>query len=186
MVKPDAANIKARVHMPDLLPVDCKRVRVGRDAIRAQCPIHGGEHLSLGMKDDGRGWWFNCWACGESGDVFRFVMLLDRCSFVEALRKLGADVAPLLSGPAPKRKPPALLLACDARGCGATLELEEADRVHIGRARASAWELRAGRWLCPACARGIAPQMRDRLFRLANLFAGAIRASLPSQGRKAA
>ena len=153
-MKHDAAAIKQRVYLPDLLPADCKRVKVGRDAIRAQCPIHGGDKLSLGMKDDGRGWWFNCWSCGESGDCFRFVMLLDRCSFAEALRKLSNDVAPMLAGPAPKRRKPALLLVCDGRGCGATRELEAEDRPYVGRSIATSWELRAGRWLCARCAGG--------------------------------
>jgi hypothetical protein len=150
----DAAAVKARVYLPDLLPADYKRVKVGRDAIRAQCPIHGGEHLSLGMKDDGRGWWFNCWACGESGDCFKFVMLLDRCSFSDALRKLANDVAPLMAGPAPKRRKPALLLICDGHGCGTTRELEAEDRPYVGRTIATSWELRAGRWLCWRCAAG--------------------------------
>ena len=153
--KIDAADVKARVHLPDLLPVDCKRVKVGRDALRAQCPIHGGEHLSLGMKDDGRGWWFNCWSCGESGDAFKFVMLLDRCSFGEAFRKLANDVAPMMSGPAPKRKPPALLLVCEGRGCGRARALEEADRPYVGRTIATSWTLQAGRWWCARCSPGV-------------------------------
>lgn len=150
----EAADVKARVHMPDLLPADRKAVKVGRDAFRAQCPIHGGEMLSFGMKNDGRGWWFNCWACGEKGDVFTLVMALERCSFREACDRLARDVAPLLGGPAPKRKPPALLLICEGRGCGATRELEEADRPYVGRTVATSWELRAGRWLCACCAAG--------------------------------
>ena len=149
----EAAEVAARVHMPDLMPGDRKVVKVGRSAYRAQCPIHGGDNLSFGMKDDGRGWWFNCWACGEKGGVFALVMALERCTFKEALERLAKDVAPLLGGPAPKRHKPALLLACDTRGCGETREIEAADRPYVGRTIAIGWELRAGRWECPRCGR---------------------------------
>jgi hypothetical protein len=167
-VKVEAADVKARVHLPSLMPSDRKVVKTGRDAYRAQCPIHGGEHLSFGMKLTTEGTWiFNCWACGEKGDVFSFVMALDRCSFKEALAKLSADVAPLMSGPPPKRKPPALLLACDGAGCGATRELEEADRPYVGRTVAPSWEMRAGKWLCWRCASGRTELVGDRSVRRA-------------------
>lgn len=150
----EAADVKARVHMPHLLPTDRKLVTTGRDSYRAQCPIHGGEKLSFGMKrlPDGD-WIFNCWACGEKGDVFALVMALERCSFREAMDRLAKDVAPLLGGPPPKRRKPALLLVCDTRGCGNTRELEEADRLYVGRTIATSWEMRAGRWECGRCGR---------------------------------
>jgi hypothetical protein len=53
---------------------------------RARCPVHGGDRLSLGIYRDRRGvvkW--NCFACGEKGDVFYMVMLLDSCNFKTAL-----------------------------------------------------------------------------------------------------
>jgi hypothetical protein len=155
-----AADVKARVHMPHLLPTDCKLVKAGRDAYRTQCPIHGGEHLSFSLRRTPAGdWRFNCFSCGESGDVFALVMLLERCTFKEALARLAKDVAPLMAGPAPKRRKPALLLICDGRGCGATRELEAEDRPYVGRTIATSWELRAGRWLCWRCAAGKTAQV---------------------------
>jgi hypothetical protein len=149
----DAAAVKARVYMPDLLPIDIKRVKTGRESLRAQCPIHGSERLSMGMAVMNGQWWFTCWSCGEAGDSIAFVMALDRCDFRSALARLAGELGPLLAGPAPKRHRPALLLVCDGRGCGATLEVEAADRPYVGHTVAVAWDLRAGRWYCPRCMR---------------------------------
>ena len=51
-----------------------------------QCPFHTGDkHGSLKLYKDN----FHCYGCGEDGDIFRFKMLMDGCSFREAFESLG-------------------------------------------------------------------------------------------------
>lgn len=50
------------------------------------CPFHSGDRspsLKIYQKD------FHCYACGVNGDIFKFVQMMDNCSFKEAFKKLG-------------------------------------------------------------------------------------------------
>lgn len=50
------------------------------------CPFHQGDRtpsLKIYPKD------FHCHACGENGDIFSFVQLMDGCDFKTAFKKLG-------------------------------------------------------------------------------------------------
>lgn len=51
------------------------------------CPFHKEKTASMKIytKD------FNCFGCGANGDIFTFVMLMDRISFKEAFSELGGD-----------------------------------------------------------------------------------------------
>jgi hypothetical protein len=53
------------------------------------CPFHADKTPSFHVNED-KGV-FHCFGCGESGDVFDFIMKLDGVSFVEAVKSLGAD-----------------------------------------------------------------------------------------------
>lgn len=53
------------------------------------CPFHADKTPSLHVNED-KGV-FYCFGCGESGDVFDFIMKLDGVSFVEAVKSLGGD-----------------------------------------------------------------------------------------------
>ena len=56
-----------------------------------QCPFHAGDnHGSLKVYDGDKSGW-HCFGCGKSGTVIDFVMEMERCSFVDALKKLDAD-----------------------------------------------------------------------------------------------
>jgi DNA primase len=53
------------------------------------CPFHADKTPSFHVNED-KGV-FHCFGCGESGDVFDFIMKLDGVSFAEAKKTLGAD-----------------------------------------------------------------------------------------------
>ena len=54
------------------------------------CPFHSGDRSpSLKVYLDQNTW--HCFGCGKSGTVIDFVMEMERCSFVDALKKLDAD-----------------------------------------------------------------------------------------------
>jgi len=52
------------------------------------CPFHHGDHtasLKLYKKD------FHCFGCQAHGDVIKFVMLMDNCTWKEAFKSLGGE-----------------------------------------------------------------------------------------------
>lgn len=56
------------------------------------CPFHVGDHtasLKLYKKD------FHCFGCHAHGDVIRFVMLMDNCSWKDAFKSLGGETGRL-------------------------------------------------------------------------------------------
>jgi len=53
-----------------------------------RCPFHQGDHTaSLKIYKDS----FHCFGCGASGDIFKFVMLMDGVSFKDAFLSLGGE-----------------------------------------------------------------------------------------------
>lgn len=54
------------------------------------CPFHSGDRSpSLKVYPEQNTW--HCFGCGKSGTVIDFVMEMERCSFLDALKKLDAD-----------------------------------------------------------------------------------------------
>lgn len=78
-------EIKATTEMKDILP------KYGLKANRSgmmSCPFHGADrHPSMKIFADG----FKCFTCGEAGDIFKFVQLMEGCSFKEAFKVLGGE-----------------------------------------------------------------------------------------------
>ena len=54
---------------------------------RSNCFLHGGENESSLSIDDNQGW-FNCFACGEGGDIFTLWMKMNDVEFTSALESL--------------------------------------------------------------------------------------------------
>lgn len=59
--------------------------RVG-SAFKSLCPFHDDKNPSLHINP--RMQIFNCFSCGTKGGVFRFVQLMERCEFLDAVRIL--------------------------------------------------------------------------------------------------
>lgn len=51
------------------------------------CPFHDDHHPSLTVDPEKQT--FTCYACGERGDVIAFVQKIEKCSFAEAIERLG-------------------------------------------------------------------------------------------------
>ncbi|AKL98165.1 DNA primase [Endomicrobium proavitum] len=71
-------NAVVREYLPDLR-------RAGRNW-KACCPFHNEKTPSFVVSPE-KGI-FRCFGCGAAGDVFKFVMLMDNLSWIEAVRKL--------------------------------------------------------------------------------------------------
>lgn len=71
-----------------ILPVVQSYIKVELPQKMAVCPFHPDSRPSMSIHPE-RGF-FNCFGCHTSGDVFRFVELMDGCSFKDALTKLAA------------------------------------------------------------------------------------------------
>ena len=50
------------------------------------CPFHDDRHPSLHVNKEGQ--YYKCFACGEGGDLFRFVQQIEGCDFRQALKIL--------------------------------------------------------------------------------------------------
>jgi DNA primase len=76
---------------PSIIHVIGKRIdlrKAGKEYI-GLCPFHADKTPSFSVSEE-KGL-FHCFGCGESGDVFDFIMKLDGVSFVEAVKSLGGD-----------------------------------------------------------------------------------------------
>jgi hypothetical protein len=83
------------------IPSDCKasisevvarygvELRRGGKEQVGLCPFHADKHPSMSVSED-KGL-FHCFACGASGDVIRFVELIENIPFKEACRRLELD-----------------------------------------------------------------------------------------------
>jgi DNA primase len=78
-----AANVRLSEVAGDFFPV---KKRGGRFV--ALCPFHRERTPSFFINDEKGS--YKCFGCGAGGSVFRFVMEMDKISFPEAVRKLGA------------------------------------------------------------------------------------------------
>jgi len=77
-------EIKATVTMQDVL--DRYGFQVNRKGFMP-CPFHNEKTASLKIYRNS----FYCFGCGAGNSVIDFVMLMENCSFEDAIRKLGGD-----------------------------------------------------------------------------------------------
>jgi len=76
----------------DLIEFVSRYVQVrqsGSNAV-ALCPFH--DDKSPSMTVSGEKGFYHCFACGAGGDIFKFLMEIEKLQFPEALRRL-ADIA---------------------------------------------------------------------------------------------
>jgi DNA primase len=98
---------------PSIAQVIGQRVdlrKAGKEYL-GRCPFHADKTPSLHVNAD-KGL-FHCFGCGESGDVFNFIMKLDGLTFPEAKRVLGIESDSRRSRPrvSPHRRAATLLAA---------------------------------------------------------------------------
>lgn len=81
-------RIRKAVNVRKLLEVYNAQHIHGSGNIRSCCPLHGGDNKSAFVFSEDEKLWYCHTGCQRGGDVFDFVMELDECSFMSAVRKL--------------------------------------------------------------------------------------------------
>ncbi len=90
----DLAEVRARIDLVELVSKQVALKRSGRNYV-GLCPFHDDSKPSFSVSPTLQR--YRCWACGESGDAFTWVMKTQRLDFPEALRILAESVGVKLS-----------------------------------------------------------------------------------------
>src|SRR5579875_135480 len=82
----DIEEVRARTNIADVIGEQVTLKPAGVGALKGLCPFHDERSPSFNVRPAvGR---FKCFGCGESGDVYAFLMKLDHVTFVEAAERL--------------------------------------------------------------------------------------------------
>ena len=86
----DIEEVKARINIADVIGdyVVLKNASVG--SLKGLCPFHDEKSPSFNVRP-AQGF-YHCFGCGEGGDVFKFVQLMDGIGFTESVEKLAARI----------------------------------------------------------------------------------------------
>lgn len=87
----------------NVIQTTCPGIKTQRQGIShsACCPLHGERTPSFYITPSKKLW--KCFGCGEGGGALRFVMLYDKLSYVDAIRRLGEIVQIPVLQPKSKR-----------------------------------------------------------------------------------
>jgi DNA primase len=88
-------QVKAANDIVDVVSGYIPVVSAGKD-FKAVCPFHNDTRPSLQVSRQFQN--YRCWSCGETGDVFEFVMKHEKVTFGEALRMLADRAGIKLDG----------------------------------------------------------------------------------------
>ena len=87
MIKIDViGEIKAKTDLIELFESYGHRVQKNGKTHVTNCPFHEDETPSLSISPSKKLW--NCFGCGEAGDLFKLVQKKENCNFPEAVKKL--------------------------------------------------------------------------------------------------
>lgn len=91
----DLNELRARIRIVDLVGQSVSLKRAGKNWT-GLCPFHDDKNPSFTVSDDiGR---YRCWACGEKGDIFTWVMKTQHLDFPEAVKFLAQSIGYQLKG----------------------------------------------------------------------------------------
>lgn len=81
-------RIKQVARLEDIVGryLSLKRAGSSAKTLVGLCPFHDDRHPSLHVNVEGQ--YYKCFACGEGGDLFRFVQQMEDCDFRQALKLL--------------------------------------------------------------------------------------------------
>lgn len=82
-------RIRDSVNIVDVIDGYVKLKKAG-GSYSACCPFHGEKTPSFHVKQDKQ--FFNCFGCGASGDVFKFIQDYTGCTFVEAVESIETNI----------------------------------------------------------------------------------------------
>lgn len=86
----DIDEVRQRVNIADVVGQYVALKRAGVDSLKGLCPFHDEKSPSFHVRPNSS--YFNCFGCGEKGDVFAFLLKLEHLSFTEAVEKLAAQI----------------------------------------------------------------------------------------------
>ena len=98
-------EIRHRINLVDLVQSSGVNLKPYGKQWRGLCPFHQDKNPSFNV--NGQTGRYKCWACGESGDIFTWVMKTQNMDFVEALNYLAKQAGITLStrsGPSAAQK----------------------------------------------------------------------------------
>jgi DNA primase len=146
-VADEIGEIRARVDIVDLVSRRVALKRAGKNW-KGLCPFHEDRNPSFDVSPElGR---YRCWSCGESGDVFNWVMKTQNVEFVEALEILAQQAGVTLKkhNPAAKSERTSRLSAMETALAFYRAELERSpiakeycERRSLGAQIIQNWEL---------------------------------------------
>jgi len=91
-VKGNRADVQAIKERVDIIGLISRYVSLSKagSSYKGRCPFHKDDTPSMVVSAE-KGLW-HCFGCGEGGDAIGFLMKIERLSFLEAVRRLAAEV----------------------------------------------------------------------------------------------
>jgi len=85
-------DVRAIKERADIVAIISRYVSLSKSGAnyKGRCPFHKDDTPSMTVSAE-KGLW-HCFGCGEGGDVIAFLMKIERLSFVEAMKRLAAEV----------------------------------------------------------------------------------------------
>ena len=91
-MKGNRADVQAIKERVDVIGLISRYVSLSKSGanFKGRCPFHKDDTPSMVVSAE-KGLW-HCFGCGEGGDVIAFLMKIERLSFIEAVKRLAAEV----------------------------------------------------------------------------------------------
>ena len=86
----DLDELRSRANIVDIVGDYLSLKRAGVDSFKGLCPFHDEKSPSFHVRP-GSGY-FNCFGCGEKGDMYAFLMKIDHLSFTESAERIAQRV----------------------------------------------------------------------------------------------
>lgn len=86
----DVDEVKARTNIADIVGERVALKSAGVGSLKGLCPFHDERSPSFQVRPQHG--FYHCFGCGESGDVYSFLMKMDHVTFQEAVERLASRV----------------------------------------------------------------------------------------------
>lgn len=86
----DVDEVKARTNIADIVGERVALKSAGVGSLKGLCPFHDERSPSFHVRPQVG--YYHCFGCGESGDVYSFLRVMDHLSFTESVERLAARI----------------------------------------------------------------------------------------------